>query len=69
MAIAMNGGSSNRRQQCWWHNSNGLWQRQRNGRWDGSAIATAIGDGKESFVLLDLVIRHCLYTLALVKLT
>ncbi len=29
----------------------------------------AMGDGGESFVILGLVIRHCLCTLALVELT
>ncbi len=47
MAIAMNAGGGDGRQQCRRHNLDGQQRWQRNGQWDSGAIAMAMGDGGE----------------------
>ncbi len=47
MAIAMNGGNGDEKQQLRRHNCDGQRRRQRNGRRDGGAIAMAMGNSGE----------------------
>ncbi len=47
MAITMNAGGGDGRQQWWWRNLDGLWSLQCNGWRDGGAIVMPMGDGRE----------------------